>query len=241
MRRSGYRCTKSARAERSFVCSTIRSSSPASPDNRVRARSAASMFVEKYILFGSTSTPSTLRRRSAAWVIPAAVCRHLCSPRNKELSLRKRSLLSNHCQSTWLAAVFFPSVHSMVSVVDLREFFKMFRASRDSQATLATRNCIVVCCRVATPFCDMLEPREPQTPRTCWPSNLDSSLWICALLADSSSRSLFGVSSAGQCREEHPSTGCHGDDDSSEGVDESWVASVRSNREEPAYTAMCLP
>ena len=119
--------------------------------------------------------------------------------------------------------------------------FKVFRASRDSQATFATRNCIVVCCRVATPFCDMFEPREPQTPRTCWPSNLDSSLWSCVLLADSSSRSLFGVSSAGQCREEHPSTGCHGDDDSSEGVDESWVASVRSNREGPAYTAMCLP
>ena len=53
----------------------------------------------------------------------------------------------------------------------------------------------------------MLEPRDSTTPRTCWRSILDSSVWISVLLADSNSRShlLFGVSSAGKCQEEeHP-------------------------------------
>ena len=49
---------------------------------------------------------------------------------------------------------------------------------------------------------------------------------IGVLLADSNSGSpLFGASPAGKWQEE-PSTGCHGNDNLSEGVDASRVASV---------------
>ena len=49
---------------------------------------------------------------------------------------------------------------------------------------------------------------------------------IGVLLADSNSGSpLFGARLAGKWQEE-PSTGCHGNDDLSEGVDALWVASV---------------
>ena len=83
--------------------------------------------------------------------------------------------------------------------------------------------CVVPCCNSV---CDLLEPRESHKPRTCWRSVLDSSVCIGVLFADCNSGApLFGASPAGKWQE-HPSTGCHGNDDLSEGVDAPWVASV---------------
>ena len=71
---------------------------------------------------------------------------------------------------------------------------------------------VCVSCRVASPFvmCQSPESAKHTTDMLALHSSLP--MWVSVLLADSNRRSrLFGISSAGKCQEEHPSTGCHGD------------------------------